>query len=189
MSASVAKLIGLALLALLSTAVALPATAAAQDIIEQKSRRIESVVGPYTVAAEAKSLPSLQSAQFIIRVRETAPNTPADDVTVTILTTWSGSDETGHNIALSPNIPGLYTATLKFKPGRWETTFLIEPPDGGSYGVDGFVFQVPQPSSNTEAGFVFLGVFLVLLAGGGYLVWRIRRTQRQRRAASGEPAS
>lgn len=180
---------GLALLTLLAVAAILPAAVAAQDIIGQESRRVESVAGPYTVAAEAKSLPSLQSAQFVIRVRETAPNAPADDVTVTILTTWSGSDETGHNIALSPNIPGLYTATLKFKPGRWETTFLIEPPDGGSYGVDGFVFQVPEPSSNTEAGFVFLGVFLVLLAGGGYLVWRIRRTQRARRAASGEPAS
>ena len=130
----------------------------------------------------AQTLPSLQSVQFFIRVRETATETPADDLTVTVLTTWSGSAETGENIALSPNVPGLYTATLKFDPGRWETTLLVEPPGGGSYGADGFVFDVPQPTSNAAAGYVFLGVAVVLLAGAGYLVWRIRKTQRERAA-------
>ena len=162
----------------------LPPSVPAQDIVDEGTRRAETVTGPYTVVADAQMLPSLQSAQFFIRVSETAAGTPADDVSVTILTTWSGGDETGENIALSPNVPGLYTATLTFEPGRWETTLLIEPPGGGSYGADGFGFEIPEPSGNLEAGFVFLGVSVVLIAGAGYLVWRIRQAQKARDARS-----
>ena len=188
MTVFVPKIILLMLL-MVGAAMVLPGTVVGQDIVGQGSRHSTSAAGPYTVAIEAKSLPSLQSVQFIIQVNETDSGAPAEDVTVTILTTWSGGDETGENIALSPNVPGLYTATLKFDPGRWETTVLIEPPDGGSYGVDGFVFEVPEPTNNLEAGFVFLGVSLILLAGAGYLVWRVRRTQRERNAARGETAT
>ena len=185
------KQLALALFILLSALPFLPASVLAQDIVGEESRRAESVTGPYTVATDVQMLPSLQSAQFFIRVSETATETPADDVTVTILTTWSGGDETGENIALSPNVPGLYAATLTFEPGRWETTLLIEPPGGGSYGADGFVFEIPEPSRNLEAGFVFLGVSVVLLAGAGYLVWRARQAQKARNArnaGSGETA-
>ncbi len=182
------KLLALALLPLLTASLFLPQSVSAQDIVDQGTRRAESITGPYTVVADAQMLPSLQSAQFFIRVSETATGTPAGDVTVTILTTWSGGDETGENIALSPNVPGLYTATLTFEPGRWETIVLIEPPGGGSYGADGFVFEIPEPSRNLEAGFVFLGVSVVLIAGAGYLVWRVRQAQRSRNARSGETA-
>ena len=157
-----------------------------QDIVGQDSRRSESVAGPYTVVVDAQSLPSLQSVQFFIRVTETSTAAPAEDLTVTILTTWSGSDDTGENIALSPNVPGLYTATLKFDPGIWETTVLIEPPTGGSHGADGLVFDVPQPTADSAAGFVFIGVALVLIAGAGYLTWRIRQNQKARDIARGE---
>lgn len=161
-----------------------PTAAGAQDIIGPETRRAETVSGPYTVIADAQPLPSLQSAQFFIQVYDTASGAPVDDVRVTILTIWSGGDQTGENIALSPKVPGLYTATLKFKPGRWETTLLIEPPDGGSYGADGFVFAVPEPSSNIGAGFVFLGVAVVLAAGAAYLVWQARQNTRRRQAAA-----
>lgn len=181
----VAKLITLMLLPL-GVVMILPQPVAGQDIVGEGSRHAETDAGPYSVSVEAKSLPSLQSVQFLIRVENTETGQPADDVTVTVLTTWSGSDDTGENIALSPNVPGLYTATLKFDPGRWETTVLIEPPDGGSYGADGFVFDIPEPTNNVEAGFVFLGVSVILLAGAGYLVWQVRKAQRQRNAASGE---
>lgn len=161
-------------------------TAWAQDIVGQDSRRIESVTGPYTVVVDAQSLPSLQSVQFFIRITETSTGVHAEDLTVTVLTTWSGSEDTGENIALSPNVPGLYAATLKFDPGRWETTILIEPPTGGSYGADGFVFDVPQPTADSAAGYVFIGVAVVLIAGAGYLTWRVRRNQRARAVARGD---
>ncbi len=157
-----------------------------QDIVGQDSRRSESVAGPYTVVVDAQTLPSLQSVQFFIRITETATDAPAEDLTVTILTTWSGSEDTGENIALSPNVPGLYTATLKFDPGRWETTILIEPPTGGSHGADAFVFDVPQPTADSAAGYVFIGVAVVLIVGAGYLTWRIRQNQRARSVARGD---
>lgn len=165
---------------------ALAPAAWGQDIVGQDSRRAESVAGPYTVVVDAQTLPSLQSVQFFIRIAETSTAAPAEDLTVTVLTTWSGSGDTGENIALSPNVPGLYTATLKFDPGRWETTILIEPPSGGSYGADGFVFDVPEPTSDSAAGFVFIGVAVILMVGAGYLTWRVRRNQRARDVARGD---
>ena len=182
------RLISLALImsAALALLVAFPPTTWGQDIVGQDSRRSESVAGPYTVVVDAQTLPSLQSVQFFIRVSETATAAPVEDLTVSILTTWSGSDDTGENIALSPNVPGLYTATLHFEPGRWETTILIEPPSSGSYGADGFVFDVPNPTSDSAAGFVFMGVAVILIAGAGYLTWRIRRNQKARALARGD---
>lgn len=175
---------------ILSVAVGLlmgfPSATWGQDIVGQDSRRSESVAGPYTVVVDAQTLPSLQSVQFFIRVTDASTEAPAEDLTVSILTTWSGSDETGENIALSPNVPGLYTATLQFEPGRWETTILIEPPRGGSYGADAFVFDVPNPTSDSAAGFVFIGVAVILMAGAGYLTWRIRRNQKARALAQGD---
>ncbi len=157
-----------------------------QDIVGQDSRRVETNTGPYTAVVDTQTLPSLQSVQFFITISETSTGAPAEDLTVSVLTTWSESDETGDNIALSPNVPGLYTATLQFDPGRWETTILIEPPTGGSYGADGFVFDVPTPNSDSAAGFVFIGVAVVLIAGAGYLTWRIRQNQKARAVARGD---
>ena len=157
-----------------------------QDIVGQDSRRNETVTGPYTVVVDAQTLPSLQSVQFFIRITETATGTPAEGLTVSVLTTWSESDETGENIALSPNVAGLYTATLQFDPGRWETTILIEPPSGGSYGADGFVFDVPTPTTDSAAGLVFIGVAVILIIGAGYLTWRVRQNQKARAAARGD---
>ena len=165
---------------------ALAPAAWGQDIVGQDSRRIETDTGPYKVVVDAQTLPSLQSVQFFIRITEASTGAPAEDLTVWVLTTWSESDDAGENIALSPNVPGLYTATLQFDPGRWETTILIEPPTGGSYGADGFVFDVPIPTTDTAAGFVFLGVAVILVAGAVYLTWRIRQNQKARAVARGD---
>lgn len=162
-----------------------PGISWAQDIIGPETRRVESVSGPYTVIAEANPLPSLQAATIIARVTQTETGQPAEDVKVTVFTSLSGSDKTGWAHAISPNTPGLFTATVELKtPGVWDTTLVVESPDGTPYPADGFVFQVSPPSNNPEAGYVFIGVALILAAGVGYLVWRIRRNQRQRSAAS-----
>ena len=176
----------LAVCALLGLWSGIPGPTHGQDIVGQESHRSESTAGPYAVVVDAQSLPSLQSVQFFIRVTEISTGTPAEDLLVTILTTWSGGDETGENLALSPNVPGLYTATLQFDPGRWETTILLEPPSGGSYGADGFIFDVAEPTNDSAAGYVFLAVAVVLICGAGYLTWRIRQNQKAREAARGE---
>ncbi len=189
MFVSVAKLLAVMVVTLLGAGIFASQSAEAQDIEIPETRRTETAAGPYTVSVNANSLPSLQSVQFFIKVTDTETGQPVDGLTVTIYTAWSGSEETGENIALSPNVAGLYTATLQFEPGTWETTILLEPPDGGSYGADGFVFEIPEPSSNFEAGFVFLGVSVVLLGGACYLVWRVRKNQRERAERSGTTAA
>ena len=174
---------GLALLVWLAALLTFPTAAWGQDIIGPKSRQTQAAAGPYTIVAEARPLPSLQAAHFIIRVNETASDAPVEDVRVTVLTSLRGSDETGWAHAISPNTPGVYSATVELKtPGVWETTLLIEPAAGDSYGAEGFTFEVTAPAASPEAGYVFIGVAVVLLIGGGYLVWRIRRTQRMRAA-------
>ena len=173
----VVNLFGLALIAIL---VGLPSVVLAQDIIGPETRRTEAQAGPYAVDVEAKPLPSLQSVQFIVQVRDAASGAPVPDAKVTVHTSRQSSDEAGYAHA-SPVGSGVYFATVKMDtPGVWDTVLDIEEPSGGSYPVDGFEFNVISPASNAEAGYVFIGVAVILGAGAGYLVWRIRRNQRQR---------
>ena len=160
-----------------------PAISEAQDISGLDRQRTKGITGPYAIEAEARPLPSLQAAHLIIRVTDAESGAPAEDVRVRVLTSLQGSEHSGWAHAISPNTPGVYSATIEIKePGIWETTLLIEPEAGGSYGLDGFTFEVVAPSQDRAAGFVFLGVAVVLAAGAGYLVWQIRRNQRQRAA-------
>ena len=176
----IANAVGLTFLALLGIGMVLPVSAWAQDIIGPDTRRTEAQAGPYTVDVEAKPLPSLQSVQFIVQVRDAASGTPVPDAKVTVHTSRQSSDEAGYAHA-SPVGSGVYFATVKMDtPGVWDTVLDIEEPGGESYPVDGFQFNVISPAGNPEAGYVFIGVAVILAAGAGYLVWRIRRNQRQR---------
>ena len=181
--------IGLLLLALVGIGMVLPTYASAQDIIGPETRRAEAQAGPYEVDVEAKPLPSLQSVQFIVQVRDAASGTPVPDAKVTVHTSRQSSNEAGYAHA-SPVGPGVYFATVKMdSPGVWDTVLDIEEPGGQSHPVDGFQFNVISPSNNPEAGYVFIGVAVILAAGAGYLVWRIRRNQRQRAEGSGTTAA
>ena len=181
MSPHLTKLIASVALVLFCLGVAIPGGAHAQDIIGPETRQVETLIGPYKVVAEAHPLPSLQAVNVIIRVMETATGLPADDVRVTVYASLSGSDETGWAHAISPNAPGLYSATVELKtPGIWETTLEVESPDGTPYPAEGFVFEVTPATTNPQAGYVFIAVALILIAGAGYLVWRVRKNHRQR---------
>ena len=185
----IANAVGLTFLALLGIGMVLPVSAWAQDIIGPETRRTAAQAGPYTVDVEAKPLPSLQSVQFIVQVRDAASGTPVPDAKVTVHTSRQSSDEAGYAHA-SPVGSGVYFATVKMdNPGVWDTVLDIEEPGGESHPVDGFQFNVISPTTNPEAGYVFIGVAVVLAAGAGYLVWRIRRNQRQRAERSESTAA
>ena len=188
MFGKIANAVGLIFLALTGIGAVLPASAWAQDVIGPDTRRTEDQAGPYVVDVEAKPLPSLQSVQFIVQVRDAASGTPVPDAKVTVHTSRQSSDEAGYAHA-SPVGSGVYFATVKMDtPGVWDTVLDIEEPGGESYPVDGFEFNVIAPAGNPEAGYVFIGVAVILTAGAGYLVWRIRRNQRQRAERSGTTA-
>ena len=183
------RIVKLLWLALTVIAIVLPAAVLAQDIIGPETRRAAAQAGPYAVDVEAKPLPSLQSVQFIVQVSDAASGAPVPDAKVTVHTSRQSSDEAGYAHA-SPVGPGVYFATVKMDtPGVWDTVLDIEEPGGQSHPVDGFQFNVISPSSNAEAGYVFIGVAVILAAGAGYLVWRIRRNQRQRAEGSGQTAA
>lgn len=185
----ISNAVGLTFLALLGIGMVLPVSAWAQDIIGPETRRTAAQAGPYTVDVEAKPLPSLQSVQFIVQVRDAASGTPVPDAKVTVHTSRQSSDEAGYAHA-SPVGSGVYFATVKMdNPGVWDTVLDIEEPGGESHPVDGFQFNVISPTTNPEAGYVFIGVAVVLAAGAGYLVWRIRRNQRQRAERSESTAA
>ena len=189
MSDNLANLIGLIVLGLLGVGIAIPTTALAQDIIGPGTQQVKTITGPYTVVAEAKPLPSLLAASIIIQVSDTASGERVEDVRVTVFASLSGSDETGWAHAISPNAPGVYSATVELKtPGIWDTSLEIESPDGTPYPAEGFVFEVVPTTTNPEAGYVFIGVAVVLAVGAAYLVWRVRRNQRRRGERSGTTA-
>ena len=184
----VAMLIALALA--LAALVALPNPALAQEIIGlDTQQRVDVPAGPYTVIVEAKPLPSLQAAQFFITVADAASGAPAGDVKVRVLASRQGAEEHGYALATKVDTPGVFTATLIIEtPGIWETDLEIESPAGDTYLTEGFDFEVIAPRSSWQAGGVFIGVAVVLLAGGAYVVWQIRRAQRRRAARRGAAA-
>ena len=191
----IANLIGVVLLIALAASVSLPQPAAAQEIRGLDTQQRENVpAGPYTVTVEAKPLPSLQAAQFFITVDDAATGAPAGDVKVQVLASLQGTDEHGYAHATLVDTPGVFTATLIIEtPGVWETDLLLEAPDGSTYGAEGFDLEVIAPTAQREAarleaGLIYIGVAVILLAGSAYLVWQIRRTQRRRAVGGGDAA-
>ena len=192
MPGTIANWLGVALLLALAASVALPLPASAQDIRGlDTQKRVDVPAGPYFLTAEAKPLPSLQAAQFFITVADAASGAPAGDVKVRVIASLQGSDEYGYALATRVDTPGVFTATLVIETlGIWETDLEIETPAGDTYLAEGFDFEVIAPTARRtaarqEAALIFGGVSVALLAGGAYLVWQIRRTQRQRDARAG----
>lgn len=196
----IANWFGVALLLALVASIALPPTALAQDFRGLDTQKRDDVpAGPYTLTVEAKPLPSLQAAQFFITVADAASGGPAGDVKVRVIASLQGSDEHGYALATKVgtsdvDAPDVFTATLAIETlGIWETDLEIETPSGDTYLAEGFDFEVIGPTvrrtaARREAAIIFGGVSVALLAGGVYLVWQIRRTQRQRAARDGNTA-
>ena len=198
----IANWLGVALLLALAASIALPPTALAQDFRGLDTQKRDDVpAGPYTLTVEAKPLPSLQAAQFFITVADAASGGPAGDVKVRVIASLQGSDEHGYALATKvgtsdsdapdSDAPDVFTATLVIETlGIWETDLEIETPSGDTYLAEGFDFEVIGPTAKRtaarrEAALIFGGVSVALLAGGVYLVWQIRRTQRRRAARDG----
>jgi hypothetical protein len=47
------------------------------------------------------------------------------------------------------------------------------------------MISVPEPRQSTAGAWVFVGTLVILLAGGTYLTWSIRRSQRRRETTNG----
>ena len=141
--------------------------------------------GPYSidVLANASNL-SLGSVTYTITVLNAQDGQPVPDAVVLVRAQQAQGGEEGWANALnSPGVPSQYTARMELGgPGRWEMSVDVSS-SLGRVEVEVPAQTVPSPRQSRAGSLVFIGVFLAILMGAGYLVWTIRRAQRKREAA------
>ena len=144
------------------------------------------ITGNYSlfVEAEASNL-SLGTALVSVAVLNAANGEPVPGASVVIHTLHGETGETGWATALPvPERPEIYRARMKLElPGQWDMSVEVDGPLGRETTVVGAV-TIPQPKQYWVGSVVFAGMSGVLLCGLLYVVWTIRRAQKQREAAN-----
>ena len=84
----------------------------------------------------------------------------------------------------NPESPTVYRANMKFEEaGNWILHIQIDSPTAGQTDFRAPIVTLPPPiEPGMEGGWVFLGIFIVLLAGSAYLVISSRRARAAREA-------
>ncbi|MCY4654289.1 MAG: hypothetical protein OXC95_14135 [Dehalococcoidia bacterium] len=84
----------------------------------------------------------------------------------------------------NPEEPTIYRANMKFEEaGNWVLHIQIDSPTSGQADFRAPIVTLPPPiEPGLEGGWVFLGIFIVLLAGSAYLVFSSRRARAAREA-------
>jgi hypothetical protein len=140
--------------------------------------------GPYQieVLANPSSL-SLGTVQYVITVLNSQSNQPVADARVLVRARQLEGEDGWATALNTPAAPARYTAQVELgRPGTWEMSVDVSSPLGRvEIGVPSQ--RVPEPRQTRAGSLVFMGVFVVLIAGGGYLTWTIRRAQQKREAA------
>ena len=181
-----------ALVALLLFSLLVPGSVRAQDAGQQENLagpvRIDRnlLAGNYSlfVEAEASNL-SLGTALVSVAVLEAATGEPVPGASVEIHTIHDETGETGWATALPvPERPEIYRARMKLEnPGEWDLSVEVDGPLGRETAVVGTV-AIPQPKQYWVGSVVFAGMSGILLCGLLYVLWTIRRAQKQREAAN-----
>jgi hypothetical protein len=144
-------------------------------------------IGPYsiTVVGGASQI-ALGSAQYAVTPRSAADGQPVTNARVVIHTRHQEEGVSGWATALNtPETPDLYRVRLELdRPGTWDVSVEVSSPLGQvEAGITPLV--IPEARQYGSGSLVFLGVTAVLLGGLVYVLWSIRRAQRQRSARSG----
>ena len=86
----------------------------------------------------------------------------------------------------NPESPTVYRANMKFEEaGNWILHIQIDSPTAGQADFRAPIVTLPPPiEPGMEGGWVFLGIFIVLLAGSAYLIFSSRRARAARQASS-----
>lgn len=182
----------LALAALLLYSLLVPGSARAQEAGQLDNLagpvRIDRnlIAGNYSlfVEAEASNL-SLGTALVSVAVLNAETGEPVPGASVEIHTIHEETGETGWATALPvPEHPEIYRARMKLEnPGQWDLSVEVDGPLGREAAVVGTV-AIPQPKQYWVGSVVFAGMSGVLLCGLLYVLWTIRRAQKQREAAN-----
>ena len=173
---------------LLVAIVALAAAMAPDGAAAQQTgaRPYRAQVGPYLIGvfSNASKL-SLGTVDYVVTVNEPVTEAPIGDARVRIKAVAAEDGEEGWALALNtPATPERYTARVELgEAGVWKMSVEVAS-HRGNVEITTPSQVVPKPRLSASGGFVFIGVFLVLVLGLTYVVWSIRRAQKARDAAN-----
>ena len=174
---AVGAMIGLLALLLVLT----PTQADAQ---QTGPRPYRAIAGPYLIGVFSKaSQLSLGTVDYVVTVNEPVTEAPIGDAKVRIKAIAAADGHEGWALALNtPDNPDRYTARVDLKDaGVWKMSVEVDS-HRGKVEINTPSHVVQKPRLSASGGFVFVGVFIVLLMGLGYAVWSVRRAQRARDA-------
>ena len=176
---------GVVLLALLlAWSLTTPTTQAQEDGVQ----RFREIAGPYEIkVAIVQSSLSLGTTLLAVYVVDQAKGQPIPDVRVLLHTKHEdGAAEgkvTAHN---TPNEPERYDAQFTLDaPGIWQVTVEVDS-SLGRVAVEIPPLTVAEARRISAGTFVFIVIFLVIIAGAVYLWWSTKR-QRRRSGPRGWP--
>ncbi|PKB73066.1 MAG: hypothetical protein BZY75_03760 [SAR202 cluster bacterium Io17-Chloro-G7] len=140
-------------------------------------QRFQQVAGPYEIsAAVVQSHLSLGVTLFAITVVDTANGLPIPDARVLLSTVHQKSGDVGIGTAHNtPDNPDRYDAQMDLdSSGLWRITVEVDSSQG-KVAVEMMQLEVPSTRRITGGTFVFIGAFLVIIAGAAYVWWSTQR--------------
>ena len=144
-------------------------------------QRFRQIVGPYNIrVALVQSGLSLGITLVAIYVVEEATGQPIPDARVLLRTRHEDGDSEGRATAHNtPQEPERYDAQMTLDaPGSWRITVEVASALG-TVAVEVPTLTVEETRRISGGTFVFLGVFLVIIAGAAYLWWSTHRRRRR----------
>ena len=144
-------------------------------------QRFRQIVGPYNIrVALVQSSLSLGVTLVAVYVVEEATGQAIPDVRVLLRTRHEDAETQGiataHN---TPQEPERYDAQMTLDaPGDWVVTIEVAS-DLGTVAVEVPALTVDATRRISGGTFVFIGVFVVIIAGAAYLWWSTQRRSRR----------
>ena len=139
--------------------------------------------GPFqlVINTDPSSL-SLGTVRFDVTVSSSESADPVPNAKVVIRARHETEGTEGWANALNtPSNPERYEAQMELGgPGTWLMSIDVTS-SLGRVEVPIPSISVPEPRQTTAGALVFVGVLVILILGGVYLTWTIRRSQQRRR--------
>ena len=172
------------ILAALALGAAAPSTALAQEPLPEPYRE---TAGPYHISIlAAPSTLSIGEVTFVVTVADAATGQPVPDAHVVVRVEHDLVCQKGcWGLAVhTTNVTEEFQAVMNLDhAGEWRVSTEVSSPLGMAT-VKAPPVQIARPLRSTSGSLVFVGMTVVIILGGIYVTWTIRRAQRRRGAAN-----